>query len=74
MIYNAINFCKKNHLTKITLWTNGLESFHSQITKMGFKDIPMENNFVVKIFEENSLTELNYFENWYLTMSDSDVF
>ena len=34
----------------------------------------MENNFVVKIFEENSLTELNYFENWYLTMSDSDVF
>ena len=74
MIYNTINFCKKNHLTKITLWTNGLESFHSQITKIGFKDIPMENNFVVKIFEENSLTELNYFENWYLTMSDSDVF
>ena len=74
MIYNTINFCKKNHLTKITLWTNGLESFYSQIIKMGFKEIPMENNFVVKIFEENTLNELNCFENWYLTMSDSDVF
>ena len=41
---------------------------------MGFKEIPMENNFVVKIFEENTLNELNCFENWYLTMSDSDVF
>ena len=74
MIYNTIDFCKKNNLTKITLWTNGLKSFYSQILKMGFKEIPMENNFIIRILEKNTLNKLNYFENWYLTMSDSDVF
>ena len=74
MISNTIDFCKQNNLQKITLWTNGLSSFYSYIIKMGFKELPMENNFIIKILNKKNTDELDCFKKWYLTMSDSDVF
>jgi len=74
MIFNTIDFCKQNNLQKITLWTNGLSSFYSHIIKMGFTERNTENTFIIKILNKEKIDELNYLKNWYLTMSDSDVF
>ena len=75
MFFNTMNFCKTNNLSKITFWINGLNSFNSYIKKFDYKKNPMENNFILKkLQDKKEIKELSNFENWYLTMSDSDVF
>lgn len=41
---------------------------------MGFTERNTENTFIIKILNKEKIDELNYLKNWYLTMSDSDVF
>jgi len=75
-----VSYCYffENNVKKISCWMQDSYSYSVIMKKEGFirKDPNVETYFGVKILNErvNFLKELEYFNNWYLTMSDSDIF
>ena len=75
MIEHAITFCNKNNIPQLTLWVNRTLSLYNFLTKIGFREKPMENYFVVKLLSrENEFFSAENYDEWYITMGDSDVF
>jgi len=75
--YNAmINyskiFCQKLNISNLTFWTNN-NFFNNFLNQKKINVIPTQTYFVLKILN-NSYDNINNFKNWYITMSDSDVF
>ena len=72
VIHIALKFAKENNLSEISLWSKPNSTFHHHLTNSGFTNKKTQP-FITKILSsipENS----NNFENWFLTMADSDVF
>jgi len=75
IIKQAISFCNHNKLDKLTLWSNRNLDFFKYLQKNGFSEYPMENYFIIKTLSNaEGFKEILNFNNWYTTMSDSDVF
>ena len=75
MIEHSITFCNKNNIPQLTLWVNRTLSLYNFLTKIGFREKPMENYFVVKLLSrENEFFSAENYDEWYITMGDSDVF
>jgi predicted acetyltransferase len=74
----SYNYFFGNNIKKILCWIQDSYSPSALMKKEGFirKDFDAETYFGVKILSEkdNSLKEVECFNNWYLTMGDSDVF
>jgi len=74
----SYNYFFENNIKKISCWMQDSYSPGALMTKEGFirNDFNLETYFGVKILNEknNSLKEAECFNNWYLTMGDSDVF
>ena len=65
-------FCKKSNLDTLTLWTN-YENFLDFLNLKSINIVPQETYFILKMLNE-PINNLKDFKNWYVTMSDSDVF
>ena len=74
IINQTIKFCKENNIQKLSLWANSTLQFTKYLSKIGFKNQPMETYFVTKIFSKYIDQDFLNFDNWYICMSDSDVF
>lgn len=74
MILKSLSFCKENNLNNITFWLNKKNPLYKTLKKFPFSEIPMEIHFVVKSLISSTNKELLNFDNWFITMSDSDVF
>lgn len=75
MIKHAIQFCKKNKIKKLTLWSNETLPLYKFLLKHNFYNIPTQTFFVIKSLSSKiHYHELEKLNNWYLTMSDSDVY
>ncbi|MCH7561818.1 MAG: hypothetical protein IIC67_10730, partial [Thaumarchaeota archaeon] len=75
ILKQAISFCNHNKLDKLTLWSNKTLDFHKYLQKNGFSEYPMENYFIIKTLSSaEEFKEILNYNNWYMTMSDSDVF
>jgi len=74
MLTSAIDFCNLNNLSKLTLWVNSSLPLYAHLIKNGFYDKQMENFFIYKNLTDHSMEEMGNSKNWYITMSDSDVF
>ena len=66
------SFSKKNNLNSLTLWSNH-ENFLNFLNQKSVDISPQETFFIIKILKE-PFENLKNFQNWYITMSDSDVF
>jgi len=75
IIKTSLMFCKTRDCDKISLWTNRKSFFFEYLKTLGFNDNSIETYFVVKILNSNK-HEHDYmnFDNWFITMSDSDVY
>jgi len=72
VIHITLNFAKDNNLSEISLWVKPDSAFHLYLTNSGFM-IKKNQPFITKIL--SSIPEdSNNFENWFLTMADSDIF
>ncbi len=75
LINHAIHFCKKNLIEKLTLWCNKTLPFYDFLLQKKFYTEPMQTYFVLKALSTQIESKnMGDFDNWYLTMSDSDVF
>jgi GNAT superfamily N-acetyltransferase len=73
VLMQSIDFCQKNHLTTLTLWTNPTIPIYNHLIQNGFYEEPMNTFFIQKNLTDR-LTLSEKFTDWYITMSDSDVF
>ena len=73
MINKSIEFCKNNEFSLLTLWANPLSKLFSNCIKNGFYLNHMPTYFLINSIENCKLDILD-FNNWHITMSDSDVF
>lgn len=73
VLVHAIDFCNRHHLPKLTLWANPSLSLYKYFLQHGFYESPMETFFIQNDLHKKSQSVKN-FSNWYITMSDSDVF
>jgi len=75
VINQTIKFCNENKISKISLWVNPTLKFYHYLLKIGFVKTPMETFFITKILSDKlDPFSLNNFNNWYITMADSDIF
>ena len=73
MISKSIDFCKQNNLSQLTLWANPQSELYRMCQKNNFYPQLMPTFFIVNATTNLKPDILNYI-NWYITMSDSDVF
>lgn len=75
MILFSLNLCKELNLKKFSLWASfSLDETISKIClPLGFSKNISDANFGVQLFDK-SLEALMKQKNWYITMSDSDIF
>ena len=72
MLIFSQSFSKINNLNSLTFWTN-YQYFLNLLNKNSIKIFSQETFFIIKILKDgNNLLE--NFNNWNLTMSDSDVY
>lgn len=78
LLQASYNYFLKNNIKKISSWMQDSYFYSQLMEKEGFvrKNTEVETYFGVKIFDkkDNFLKEVESFNNWYLTMGDSDVF
>lgn len=75
IINESKKFSEKNKLPKITLWGNPNLAFLKYLESIGFSKQPITSYFCIKPLSSKINTKIFYnFHNWYITMSDSDVF
>jgi hypothetical protein len=74
IINKSIEFAIENKLTEISLWAPKDISFYAHLKKIGFEERKMETYFIIKNLNGNQDPYVENFKNWYITMSDSDVF
>ena len=75
IIKSSLKFCDEQKCKKISLWVNRNLAFSTFLKSLGFSEIETETYFCVKTLNElNSNVDHLNFDNWYITMSDSDVF
>ena len=72
MLNFSKSFCKKSNLNTLTLWTN-YKNFLNFLNLKSINIVPQETYFIFKMLNEH-INNLKDFKNWYVTMSDSDVF
>jgi len=75
MISTTISFSHKHDVHHLTLWINRKLSLFSFLKKIGFEEYVQPTYFVVKSLHENKFDEqLFNYDNWYITMGNSDVY
>ena len=75
MIATATSFCKKFKIPELTLWVNNSLPMFKFLLKIGFRKNPIMTFFIAKILNENKIDKTFFdFNNWYVTMGDSDVY
>jgi len=78
LLQASYNYFSGNGIQKISCWMQNPYFYSKLMEEEGFvRKIPdLETYFGVKILSENNnvFKEVEYFNNWYLTMGDSDVF
>ena len=77
LVKMSFGYFLRQNIFSVTGWFNP-ESLYSQYLKNeGFKEVGVGQNFGVRIFDGlagEMASKTNSLQNWYLTMSDSDVF
>jgi len=75
MISSIASFCKDHLLSNLTLWINRQLPLFSFLENLGFQSLEQPIYFIVKPLNQISLNPilLNY-DNWYITMGNSDVY
>ena len=74
MINEAKKFCNNYNLNKITLW-NSNETFQKFLKKQLDHEEILETFFVGKtLTKQLSISDIQKFHNWHITMGDSDVY
>ena len=63
-----------HHPFYVPLWAPKDISFYAHLKKIGFEERKMETYFIIKNLNGNQDPYVENFKNWYITMSDSDVF
>ena len=75
IINESRKFSEKNNLSKITLWGNPNLGFLKYLKSIGFLKELTTTYFIVKPLSSKINPKIFCnFHNWYVTMSDSDVF
>lgn len=71
----SLEFCNDKKCKKISLWANRKLMFFEFLNSLGFREIPIETYFCVKTLNDLDVN-VDYleFDNWFITMSDSDVY
>lgn len=72
LIEKAIDYCNLYNLPELTLWSNPSLSLHKHLIKLGFYERPTETYFIIKNLSNRLGNNFENFENWYITMGDSD--
>jgi hypothetical protein len=75
IIKSSLEFCKDKKCENISLWINRKLIFFRFLKSVGFYEKSLEIYFCVKTLN-NLDDKINYlkFDNWFITMSDSDVY
>ncbi len=75
IINESKKFSEKNKLSKITLWINPNLNFSKYLKSINFSKEFTSSYFLVKQLSNKINSKIFHnFNNWYITMSDSDVF
>ena len=78
LLQTSYDYFSRNKIKKISCWMQNSYPYSVLMKKEGFirKKADAETYFGVRIFDKdnNFLKDVECFSNWYLTMSDSDVF
>jgi len=73
MINAAISYCKLKNIMKLTLWINKTLPMYNYLKKIGITEIPVDVFFVIKFLNNKyQLQDIENFDNWFITMSDSE--
>lgn len=73
LILDALHKLKDENAVGANIWMNNKE-FRSELMDIGFKESDTITHFGVKINSDIDKDTLLNFDNWYLTLGDSDVF
>ena len=75
MIKTSLNFCNNKQCKRISLWINKKSMLFRFLTSLGFNEILTETYFCVKTLNKiDHIINHQEFDNWHITMSDSDVY
>jgi hypothetical protein len=75
MINTALKFCHEKKCKTISLWINKKLMLFKFLKSLGFNENSIKTYFCIKTLNESKPT-VDYldFNNWHITMSDSDVY